>query len=133
MKTAHALVVSAIMFSACTSANAALIGPDNLVLSVSEGCPGRVTVRWEGAAPDHWAAIAFSLSRGRYVIPSIQCAGTELGLGTDHFGATRPFRTGSEGQGEFHPRITAKACGGYLQMIVVDGFPCTISEVVQIP
>lgn len=116
-----------------SKAASSLLDPDNLVLSVGQGCPGQVTIGWEGAAADHWAAIAFSHSTGYFVLPNGPCGGTEIGLYYGGgFRATRPFRTGPEGQGQFHPRLASGACGGFLQMIVYES-PCTTSNVVQIP
>lgn len=116
-----------------SDAASSLPGPDDLVLSVSEGCPGQVTISWEGAAPDHWAALAFSHSTGSFILPNGPCGGTEIGLYYGGgFRATPPFRTGPQGQGEFRPRMASGACGGFLQMIVYDN-PCTTSNVAQIP
>lgn len=107
-------------------------GPDNLAIAVEGDCPGRITVRWEGATPDRWAGLWFSRSQGSFTLPG-PCAGTVLGLGPNGLRLARVFQSGPEGEGVMAGRAPSYACGGYLQMIVQDGNPCTTSNVVQIP
>jgi len=105
-----------------------------VILTLEGECPGHVVVQWEGATPDRPAAIAFSRREGQVTLPAGPCEGTVLGLSSaHHFGVVRVFRTGPEGRGQLTGRAHLTACGGYLQMIVMDGNPCATSNVVQIP
>ncbi len=108
-------------------------GPDSLVIGVHGQCPGRIVVNWEGAAPNEWAGLWFSQSRGEVTLPQGPCGHTVLGLGTSGLRLVRIFRSGPDGAGELGGRAPTAACGGFVQMIVQDGIPCTTSNVVQIP
>lgn len=113
------------------SARSALAQP---VISIEGDCPGRVTFRWEGASPNQTAALAYSHATGNYVLPGPPCDGTTLRLGSSGIRLVRTFRTGPEGSGQMVGRAAAFACGGYLQVIVIEGNrPCPTSNVVQIP
>lgn len=104
------------------------------VISIEGDCPGRVTFRWEGAAPNQTAALAYSHATGNFVLPGPPCDGTRLGLGSSGIRLVRTFRTGPEGRGQIVGRAAAFACGGYVQIIVLEGNrPCPISNVVQVP
>lgn len=113
-------------------ANALCTDPDSLTISLDGACPGLLVFHWEGATPNRTAGIAFSTERGNFVIPG-WCEGTILGLGPRGLRAVAHAPTGPQGSGSSTRRATAFACGGYLQMIVQDGYPCTTSNVVQIP
>ena len=105
-----------------------------VILTLEGACPGPLAIQWSGATPDHPAAIAFSRREGQFTLPAGPCQGTVLGLSNGHgFRAVRVFRTGPDGRGQLTGRGHLAACGGYLQMIVMDGNPCAISNVVQIP
>lgn len=108
-------------------------GPDDVTASVQGNCPGAVTLQWDGAEADRWMGLMFARTTGRFTIPQIWCAGTEMGLGTTGLRLVALMPSGSEGSGERPGRVNAFACGGYLQLIVNDGFPCSTSNVVQIP
>jgi len=123
---------------ACTcprtlAANIAIDGPDNLTITLEGTCPGRVVLRYEGAIPDRWAALAFSREEGEFLLPGGPCWGTLLGLSSSGFAVLRTFRTGSDGGGQLVGRAAAWTCGGFLQLVVQDSRPCQTSNVVQIP
>ncbi len=125
------LTVASVTF-ACLFAAARSPGPDSLSIALAGSCPGRVTMHWEGAMPDSLAGLLFSRSRGNYTMNE-PCPGTVLGLGTSGLRLVRYFRTGLNGAGELSGTASPLACGGYLQMVVADGLPCTTSNVAQIP
>ncbi|MCL4196056.1 MAG: hypothetical protein KJZ69_01070 [Phycisphaerales bacterium] len=102
-----------------------------VIITLQGDCPGRMTFAWQGAAPDELAGLLFALNTGNYVLSHI-CQGTVLGLGSHQLQLVRSFRTGPDGRGEMSGPAPRRACGGYVQMIVVDGI-CTTSNVVQIP
>jgi len=104
------------------------------VISIEGSCPTRLTFRWEEALPDHTGALIYSHATGNFLLPGPPCDGTRLGLGSSGIRLVRTFRTGPEGSGQMVGRAAAFACGGYLQVIIVEGNrPCTTSNVVQIP
>ena len=104
------------------------------VISIDGSCPTRLTFRWEEALPDHTGALIYSHATGNFLLPGPPCDGTRLGLGSSGIRLVRTFRTGPEGSGQMVGRAAAFACGGYLQVIIVEGNrPCTTSNVVQIP
>lgn len=133
--TIFALLLGAALLGTAASAQCAVsVGPDNVNITIQGECPGQLVVRWEGATPDRPAAIAFSRREGHFTLPAGPCHGTVLGLSSGHgFRDVRDFRTGSKGRGRLTGQAHLAACGGYLQMIVADGLPCTTSNVVQIP
>lgn len=105
-----------------------------VILSLEGECPGRLTIEWRGSNSDRRAALAFSRAEGQFLLPAGPCQGTLLGLSSSHgFRDVRVFRTGPEGRGRLTGQANLAACGGYLQMIVADGRPCSTSNVVQIP
>lgn len=103
------------------------------MISIEGTCPQRLTFRWEGASPDHQAALIVSRETGLFTIPAIQCSGTELGLGSQGIRLLATLRTGPEGRGEVTGRASQELCGQFAQLLVVDGNPCATSNVVQIP
>ncbi len=111
----------------------ALAGPDDLVISLEGDCPGRLSMSWDGATPNEMSALWFSREQGEYRLPVGICGGTTLDLGPHGLHLARVFNSGAEGQGVLSGRVRQAACGGYLQMMVDDGYPCTTSNVVQIP
>ncbi len=104
----------------------------DLVLSVDGACPGEITIRWTGATAAQRSGLWFSRNLGQFTLPG-PCSGTTLGLGTDGLRLARVFQSGGQGEGQMTGRVPVFACGGYLQMVVQDGHPCTTSNVVQIP
>lgn len=120
----------AILGAAVSLATTAVAGAQ-VVISIEGDCPGRISVRWEHAAPDEWAGLLFAMNTGNYVLPHI-CQGTVLGLGSHQLQLVRAFRTGPQGQGEMAGPAPLRVCGGYLQVLVVDGI-CSTSNVAQIP
>lgn len=114
------------------SANVILSGPDNFVLTIDGECPGQVRLGWEGATPDRRMALLYADTTGGYVLPH-WCDGTQTGLSTRNLRLVAVLRSGAQGRGTRAGQAASQFCGGYLQMIVKDGYPCTTSNVVQIP
>ncbi len=102
-------------------------------LRISGDCPGRVTVAWANATPSRPMGIALANSTGSYTLPGGICAGTQLGLSSSGLQLVYSGNTGANGSGQVSSNAGTGACRKYLQMIVVDGSPCTTSNVVQIP
>ncbi|MCL4196587.1 MAG: hypothetical protein KJZ69_03765 [Phycisphaerales bacterium] len=102
-------------------------------LRISGDCPGRVTVAWADATPSRPMGIALANSTGSYTLPGGICAGTQLGLSSSGLQLVYSGNTGANGSGQVSSNAGTGACRKYLQMIVVDGSPCTTSNVVQIP
>lgn len=119
------------MLAAVACLGAASGARAQVVISIDGDCPGAVQFRWEGATPDRWAGLCFALNTGNYTLPGT-CQGTVLGLGSHQLQLVTSFRTGPEGSGSLAGPVPRRACSGYLQVIVY-GFPCTTSIVVQIP
>lgn len=103
-----------------------------VVISIEGGCPGQVRVSWEGATPDRWMALLYADMTGGYVLPH-WCDGTRTGLSTRGLRLVAVLRSGAQGRGARAGQARTEFCGGSLQMIVKDGYPCTTSNVVQIP
>lgn len=103
-----------------------------VVISIDGACPGAMRLRWEGATPDQWAGLIYSDERGNFTLNQ-PCGGTVTGLGTRGLRLVWLFRTGASGEGAATGRAASPSCGGFLQMVVQDGNPCTTSNVVQIP
>ncbi len=115
-------------------ASAVETGPDELIIVIEGTCPGRLSVRWDGATPNHTGALVYSDATGNYVLPGPPCDGTLLGLGSSGIRLVRTFQTGPNGSGQMVGHAPAFACGGYLQVIVIEGNrPCPTSNAVQIP
>lgn len=106
--------------------------PDNLVLTLSGECPGTITVQWSGASINRGLGIVFASNQGSYRIPNDPCGGTTLGLGTQNLQLVISTRTGI-GSGEIRGHAGPSACRGFLQLVVLDGNPCTTSNVEQLP
>lgn len=128
MRDSIALILGAILFSNPCIANA-----NDLTISVGGECPGTVDFAWQGATPNRTAGLCYSRETGRYVLPGPPCSGTTLGLGPSGIRLVRAFRTGSGGEGQYLARAAAQACGGYLQLLVIDEPECQTSNVAQIP
>jgi len=99
------------------------------VLTLEGSCPGMLRAEVSRGRPDATAFLLFASETGSVAIPHNFCFGTRLGLGRrnlrqvavqglDRFGATL-----------FEGMAGARACGGYLQVIVNT---CETSNVVQI-
>lgn len=102
------------------------------VISLEGQCPGAMRFRWEGASPNAWAGLIYSDERGNFTLNQ-PCGGTVAGLGVRGLRLVWLFHTGAGGEGAAIGRAAAPSCGGFLQMVVQDGNPCTTSNVVQIP
>lgn len=102
-----------------------------LSLEVNGDCPGTIFVSWSGATPNSDMGVVFAYNEGSFVVPGGPCAGTELGLGRGGLRLATVLDSGS-GSGRAEGRVVACACGGFLQLIVVEN-PCTTSNVAQIP
>ncbi|MCL4196914.1 MAG: hypothetical protein KJZ69_05420 [Phycisphaerales bacterium] len=106
------------------------LGPS---LSTSGDCPGRVTVSWNGATPSRPMGIVFANTTGNFVIPGGACGGTQLGLSNQGIQLVYSGNTGANGSGQVSSNAGTLACRKYLQMVIVDGSPCTTTNVAQIP
>ena len=102
------------------------------VISIEGSCPGAVRFRWEGAAPNEWAGLLYSDERGTITL-SQPCGGTVIGLGPRGLRLVSVFRTSANGAGVANGQADSRSCGGFLQLVVQDGYPCTTSNVVQVP
>lgn len=107
------------------------IGAGGLHLSVAGPCPGTVTVSWSDATPSRTMGIVFANGTGNFTIPGGPCGRTTLGLGSAGIRLVNTINTGS-GSGRVNGAAGTSACGHYLQLVVVDGNPCTTSNVAQI-
>lgn len=105
------------------------VGP---TLQLIGSCPGGMTISWSNATPRSQMGIAFARATGAYRVPGGPCAGTELGLGSSQLQLVNVINSGG-GSGSVNGNAGPGACGGYVQLVVVDGSPCTTSNVVQIP
>ena len=103
---------------------------EDLSISVSGTCPGRVDVSYENATPDTTLALLFAANTGNVVIPNGPCAGTQLGLGANQLQVVRQFNSGN-GSGQTGGNVPGRACGGFLQMI--EAGSCATSNVAQLP
>lgn len=101
-------------------------------LRITGPCPGTLTITWSNATPNRSMGIVFARNQGAFVVPGGPCAGTALGLGTQNLRLVNTISTGS-GSGSVNGLAGTSACGGYLQLVVVDASPCTTSNVAQIP
>lgn len=127
------LAAAILLFSSHRAALArSFFGPDDLTIAIEGECPGAITLRWAGATPNRHMGIAFALETGTYIIPT-PCGGTQLGLGTRGLRLVAVVQTRRDGQGFVTGAAAPDSCGGFLQSVVMDGNPCTASNVVQIP
>lgn len=124
--------VMGLVLAGVSNGAATFAGPDALTISIDGSCPGVVRFRWDGASPDQWAGLIYSDERGNFTLNQ-PCGGTVTGLGTRGLRLVWLFRTGAAGQGAASGRAASPSCGGFLQMVVQDGNPCSTSNVVQIP
>lgn len=122
----------AAVFAAVACLSAARGSGAQLVISIDGECPGQVRLGWEGATPDRRMALLYADTTGGYVLPH-WCDGTQTGLSTRNLRLVAVLRSGAQGRGTRAGQAASQLCGGYLQMIVKDGYPCTTSNVVQIP
>jgi len=107
-------------------------GAGGFRLTLRGDCPGTVTLEWSGATPSSPMGIVFASNEGNVIIPSGPCAGTQLGLGTQNLRLYAQVNSGS-GSGSINGTAGTAACGGFVQLVVVDGSPCTTSNVAQVP
>ncbi len=98
-----------------------------ILFGYADDTPEQRTAAYE----QHWQRGGLS-SGGGYTLQGA-CAGTTLGLGSSGLRLVKVFATGADGEGRLTGVAPPFACGGYLQMVVADGNPCTTSNVVQIP
>lgn len=104
--------------------------------SVAAGgeCPGRVTIRWDGAYPNHRLGICFSSERGTFTLPAGPCCSTILGLSSRNLQLVRVIGSGPQGRGQVSAEAKAQRCGGYIQLIAYTGaYDCPVSNVAQLP
>lgn len=106
--------------------------PPGPTIRVSGTCPGTVTVSWSEITPRSTMGIVFASNTGNLIIPGGPCQGTELGLGAANIRLVNTINSGS-GSGSVNGNAGTGACGGYLQIVVVDGNPCSTTNVAQIP
>ena len=107
------------------------VGAGGFTLGLTGSCPGTLTIRWSNATPSSTMGIVFANSTGNYTIPGGPCGGTTLGLGSAGLQLVRTLSTGS-GSGQVNGNAGTAACGHYLQLVVVDGSPCSTSNTAQI-
>lgn len=103
------ILIIAASGSAAFAMHSQSYGPDNLAIAVEGDCPGRITVRWEGATPDRRAGLWFSRSQGSFTLPG-PCAGTVLGLGSNGLRLAKIFQSGPDGGGVMAGRVPSLAC-----------------------
>lgn len=106
-------------------------GPDQLNIVLTGECPGEVRFEWSGATRDKRMGILYASNRGSVVLGE-PCFGTQIGLGSVRLQLVAVVRSGAMGTGVVSGRVPRLACGGFVQAVVVDGVPCTTSNVVQI-
>ncbi|MBL1216044.1 MAG: hypothetical protein D8M59_00950 [Planctomycetes bacterium] len=108
---------------------AATASAQELTLTITGDCPGRVTGEVTGATPFGEVAILYSRKTGNFVLPnSFPCAGTELGLG-------RPVlyeieHANADGYMHEDEHLQGGACGLFVQCVDLE--TCTLSNVAQI-
>lgn len=107
-------------------------GSAGLTLTLGGRCPGTINVGWSGATPNKTMGIVFASNDGNLVIPGGPCGGTRLGLSGANIRLVNTVSTGN-GSGSVNGQAGSGACGGKIQLVVVDGNPCTTSNVVGLP
>ncbi len=100
-------------------------------LQLGGQCPGILNIAWSGATSNRQMGIVYARNTGAFVVPGGPCAGTALGLGTNQIQLVRTVSTGS-GSGSVNGNAGPAACGGYLQLVVVDATPCTVSNTARL-
>lgn len=100
-------------------------------LRVTGPCPGTVTVAWSDVTPSSTMGIVFASNTGELVVPNGPCQGTTLGLGSRNIRLVNTINSGS-GSGQVNGNAGTAACGGYLQLVIIDARPCSTSNVAQI-
>jgi len=103
-----------------------------LTLALGGHCPGIINIGWSGATPNRQMGIVYARNLGSFRVPGGPCAGTPLGLGTSQLQLVNTIGTGG-GSGNVNGNAGTAACGGYLQLVVIDGNPCTTSNVALLP
>lgn len=103
-----------------------------LTLALGGACPGTINIGWSGATPSKQMGIVYARNTGSFRVPGGPCAGTSLGLGSNQLQLVNTVNTG-RGSGNVNGNAGPSACGGYLQLVVVEGNPCTTSNVVRLP
>lgn len=128
----HPRTASLAMLAAVACLGAASGARAQVVISIDGECPGEVRFEWSGATRDKRMGILYASNRGSVVLGE-PCFGTQIGLGSVRLQLVAVVRTGAMGTGAVSGRVPRLACGGFVQAVVVDGVPCTTSNVVQIP
>ncbi|MCL4197629.1 MAG: hypothetical protein KJZ69_09070 [Phycisphaerales bacterium] len=105
-------------------------GGGGYTCTITGVCPGQVNLAWSGAQPNRQQGILFARNTGNFTIQNGQCAGTQLGLGTNQLQLYNTIGTGS-GSGNVNAQAGPGACGGFVQLIQVPG--CQTSNVAQVP
>ncbi len=99
-------------------------------LTLTGFCPGRLTLEWSGATPNHVQGILWGTDQGHLLLRRGPCAGTTLGLGRgDWIYYVKTIETGS-GSGVVHA-ITGNTCRGFIQFI--EGGTCNTTNVAPMP
>ncbi|MCC6909654.1 MAG: hypothetical protein IT430_17085 [Phycisphaerales bacterium] len=106
-------------------------GGGGFTAQITGTCPGTVRLAWNGAPANKPMGIVFARNTGSFTINSGQCAGTQLGLGTNQLQLYNTINTGN-GSGAVNAQASSGACGGFVQLVAVDS-PCKTSNVVQVP
>jgi len=105
-------------------------GGGGYTCTITGVCPGQVNLAWSGAQPNRQQGILFARNTGNFTIQNGQCAGTQLGLGTNQLQLYNTIGTGS-GSGNVNAQAGPGACRGFVQLIQVPG--CQTSNVAQVP
>lgn len=120
-------ILGTLQFCACAG-----LGFDFSLLGVDGACPGTVVVYWERTTPNTNAGLVFSTSLGNFLIASGPCSGTKLILAPTQLQLVTTINTGPNGSGRVSGQAGQGACGGYLQMVVINGQPCGTSNAAKI-
>ncbi len=102
-------------------------------LRISVDGPGRVTVARADATPSRPMGIALANSTGSDVLRGGVFGGAQLGLNNSGPQLVYSGNTGANGSGQTSNNAGTGACGRFLQMVALDGSPCTKNNVVRIP
>jgi hypothetical protein len=78
-------------------------------------------------------AIVYANSTGNYVVPGGPCGGTQLGLSNSGLQVVNTINSGGGGSGSATGNAGSGACRGFLQLVVVDGNPCSTTNVEPLP
>lgn len=108
-------------------------GSGGFDLHVEASCPdgGPIGISWTGATSGGWVVLLNALNEGSLTLPHFApCAGTTLGLGSQHIQTVWQGPAGNNGSGSIQDSAGPRACGTYLQLL--DLATCETSNVVPI-